>query len=72
MNPPVDLQSPRLAEALPAVGAGVGPGAGVHVEVDAEVAVRVEGPAALRAEEAGRLLGVLGALVLQQLGRPGE
>jgi len=72
VNPPVDLQSPRLAKTLPAVGAGVGPGPGVHVEVDAEVAVRVEGPAALRAEEAGGFLGVLSALVLQQLGRSGE
>lgn len=72
VNPPVDLQSPRLAETLPAVGAGVGPGAGVHVEVDAEVAVRVEGPAALCAEETGRFEGVLGALVLQQLGRSGK
>lgn len=72
VNPPVNLQSPRLAEALTAVRAGVGPGASVHVEVDAEVAVRVEGPAALRAEEAGRFVGMLGALVLQKLGRPGE
>lgn len=72
VNPPVDLQSPRLAETLPAVRAGVGPGPSVHVEVDAEVAVRVEGPAALGAEEAGRLVGVLRALVLQQLGRPGK
>lgn len=72
VDPPVDLQRSRLAEALPAVRAGVGPGAGVHVEVYAQVALRVEGPAALGAEEAGRLVGVLGALVLQQLRRPGE
>ena len=72
VNAPVDLQGPGLAETLPAVGAGVGPGAGVHVEVDAEVAVRVEGPAALRAQEARRFVRVLGALVLQQLGRSGE
>ena len=44
----------------------------MHVEVDAEVAVRVEGPAALGAEEASRLVGVLGALVLQELRGPGE
>lgn len=72
VDAPVDLQSAGLAETLPAVRAGVGPGAGVHVEVDAEVAVRVEGPAALRAQEARRLVRVLGALVLQQLGRSGE
>ncbi len=40
----------------------------MHIEVDAEVAVRVEGPPTLGAEEAGRFVGVLGALVLQQLG----
>lgn len=44
----------------------------MHIEVDAEVAVRVEGPAALGAEEAGWFVGVLGALVLQQLGRSGK
>lgn len=44
----------------------------MHIEVDAEVAVRVEGPAALCAEEAGWFLGVLRALVLQQLGRSGK
>lgn len=72
VNAPVDLQRARLAEALAAVGAGVGPGARVHVLVDAEVAVRVERPAAFRAEESRRLVGVLGALVLQQLVGPGE
>lgn len=70
VNAPVDLQGTRLTETLPAVRAGVGPRAGVHIEVDAEVAMRVEGPAALGAEEARRFVGVLGALVLQQLGRP--
>lgn len=39
VNTPVDLERPRLAEALPAVSAGVGPGTCVHVEVDAQVAV---------------------------------
>ena len=63
----MDLESSGLAETLPTFGAGVGPGAGVHVQVYAEVAVRVEGPAALCAEEARRFVGVLGALVLQQL-----
>lgn len=72
VNAPVDLQRPRLAEALAAVWAGVRPGARVHVEVDAEVAVRVKGPAAFCAEEARRLVGVLGTLVLQQLVGPGK
>lgn len=72
VNAPVDLQRPRLAEALAAVWAGVRPGPRVHVEVDAEVAVRVEGPAAFCAEEARRLVGVLGTLVLQQLVGPGK
>lgn len=72
VNAPVDLQRPRLAKALAAVRAGVRPGPRVHVEVDAEVAVRVEGPAAFRAEEARRLVGVLGTLVLQQLVGPGK
>lgn len=72
VDAPVNLKRPRLAETLAAVGAGVRPGARVHVEVDAQVAVRVEGAAALGAQEARGLLGVLGALVLQQLGRPGE
>lgn len=72
VNAPVDLQRARLAEALAAVRAGVRPCTRVHVEVDAEVTVRVEGPAAFCAEEARGLVGVLGALVLQQLERPGE
>lgn len=68
VNPPMNLQSPRLAETLPAVSASVGPGPCVHIEVDAEVTVRVEGPAALGAKEARRFMGMLRALVLQQLG----
>lgn len=72
VDAPVDLERPRLAETLAAVAAGVRPGARVHVEVDAQVAVRVEGAAALGAQEARGLVGVLGALVLQQLGRSGE
>ena len=68
----VDLQSAGLTEALPAVGADVGPRPGVHMLVDAQVAVRVERLAALGAEEAGGLLAVLRALVLQQLGGPLE
>lgn len=72
VDAPVDLQRPRLAEALAAVRAGVRPGPRVHVEVDAEVAVRVEGPAAFRAEEARRLVGVFGTLVLEQLVGPGK
>lgn len=72
VNPPVDLQSPRLAKTLPAVRAGVWPGARVHVEVDAEIAVGVEGSATLCAEETGLFVGVLRVLVLQQLGRSGE
>lgn len=72
VNAPVDLQRPRLAEALTAVWAGVRPGTRVHVEVDAEVTVRVKGPAAFCAEEARRLVGVLGTLVLQQLVGPGK
>lgn len=72
VNAPVDLQRPRLAEALTAVWAGVRPGTRVHVEVDAEVTVRVKGPAAFCAEEARRLVGMLGTLVLQQLVGPGK
>lgn len=72
VDAPVDLQRPRLAEALAAVWAGVRPGTRVHVEVDAEVTVRVKGPATLCAEEARRLVGVLGTLVLQQLVGPGK
>lgn len=72
VDAPVDLQRARLAEALAAVRAAVRTCACVHVEVDAEVAVRVEGPAALGAEEARRLVGVLGALVLQELEGPGK
>lgn len=52
VDAPVDLERPRLAETLAAVAAAVRPGARVHVEVDAEVAVRVEGAAALGAQEA--------------------
>lgn len=72
VNTPVNLQRARLAEALPAVRAGVRPRARVNVQVDAEVTVRVECPAALGAEEPRRFVRVLRALVLQQLGRPGE
>lgn len=72
VNPSVDLQCTRLAKTLPALGAGVWPGATMHVEMDTEVAVRVEGPAALCAQEAGGFVGVLRALVLQQLGGSGE
>lgn len=67
MDAPVDLERPRLAEALATVRAGVGPRPSVHVQVDAQVAVRVEGSAALHAQEAAGLGGVLGALVLQKL-----
>lgn len=70
--PAVNLESARLAEALPAVRAAVGPGARVHVEMNAQVAVRVERAAAFGAQEAARLGRVLGALMLQQLRRPGE
>lgn len=72
VDAPVDLQRARLAEALAAVRAAVRTCARVHVEVDAEVTVRIEGPAALGAEEARRLVGVLGTLVLQELERPGK
>lgn len=72
VDAPVDLQRARLAEALAAVRAAVRTCTCVHVEVDAQVTVRVEGPAALRAEEARRLVGVLGTLVLQELERPGK
>lgn len=72
VDAPVDFERPRLAETFAAVATGVRPGARVHVEVDAQVAVRVEGAAALGAQEARGLVHVLGALVLQQLGRPGE
>jgi len=68
----VDLQRAGLTEALATVGAHVRPRARVHVLVDAQVAVGVEGLAALCAQEAGGLLGVLRALVLQQLGGPLE
>lgn len=69
VNPPMNLQSTRLAETLPALRAGVGPGTCMHVEVYAEVAVRVESPTALGAEKAGRFLSVFRALMLQQLRR---
>lgn len=72
VDPSVDLERPRLAEALAAVGAGVRPSTRVHVEVDAQVAVRVERPATLSTQEAARLGGVLGALVLKELGGAGE
>lgn len=72
VNTPVDLERPGLAEALSTVSAGVGPGTCVHVEVDTQVAVRVEGPAALCAEEARGFVGVLRALVLQQLRGSGK
>lgn len=67
VGPPVDFQGPRLTEAFPAVGAAVGPSPRVHVEVDAQVAVGVEGPPTLRTKEAVRFVGMLRALVLQQL-----
>lgn len=67
VDAPVDLQRARLAKALAALLAGVRARTRVHVQVDAQVAVRVEGAAALHAQEAASLGGVLSALVLKQL-----
>lgn len=72
VNALVDFECPRLAETLATVGADVGPCTCVHIQVDAQIAVRVEGAAALGTQEAASLGGMLGALVLQQLGGPGK